>query len=109
MEKSPKHLSKSPYELALEDPRGDVLADVLGGSLLRHAMYRRIECGAPWGMAVPARDRAVFYVLVRGTARVEVEGEPVCELSAGDTLFIPHGAPHIVRDARQTKPVSVCD
>lgn len=111
MSRNPKSLSRTPHELALtlEDPRGDVLADVLGTSLLRNAMYRRIECGAPWGMAVPAYDRATFYVVVRGNARFEVEGEPVCVLSAGDTLFIPHGTAHIVRDAKQTKPVRVCD
>jgi AraC-like DNA-binding protein len=109
MDKSPKYLSRSPHELALEDPRGDVLADVLGTSLLRNAMYRRIECGAPWGMAVPEHDRALFYVLVRGSARVEVEGEAVCELSAGDTLFIPHGTAHVVRDAKQSRPITVCD
>jgi AraC-like DNA-binding protein len=109
MDRNPNVLSRSPHELALEDPRGDVLADVLSTSLLRNAMYRRIECGAPWGMAVAAHDRATFYVVVRGNARVEVEGEPVCELSAGDTLFIPHGTAHIVRDAKHTKPVRVCD
>lgn len=109
MDRNPNSLSRSPHELALEDPRGDVLADVLGTSLLRNAMYRRIECGAPWGMVVAAHDRATFYVVVRGNARVEVEGEPVCELSAGDTVFIPHGTAHVVRDAKQTKPVRVCD
>jgi AraC-like DNA-binding protein/mannose-6-phosphate isomerase-like protein (cupin superfamily) len=109
MAKTPNTLSRRLHELALEDPRGDVLADVLGTSLLRNAMYRRIECGAPWGMDVPQHDRATFYVVVRGTARVEVEGEPLSELSAGDTLFIPHGTAHVVRDAKQTKPVRVCD
>lgn len=109
MAKTLNALSQRPHELALEDPRADVLADVLGTSLLRNAMYRRIECGAPWGMDVPQHDRATFYVVVRGTARVEVEGEPPCELSAGDTLFIPHGTAHVVRDAKQTKPVRVCD
>ena len=54
MRRSPSSVSQSPHALALEDPRGDVLADVLGTSLLRNAMYRRIECGAPWGMEVPA-------------------------------------------------------
>lgn len=109
MVRSPKSLSKSPHALALEDPRADVLADVLGTSLLRNAIYRRIECGAPWGMDVQTHDRATFYVVVRGTARFEVAGEPVCELSAGDTLFIPHGTAHVVRDSRQTKPIRVCD
>src|SRR6185369_13704374 len=104
MDKKLKRLSRSPHELALEDPRSDVLADVLGTSLLRNAMYRRIECGAPWGMDVPAHERATFYVVVRGGARFEVEGEPALELSAGDTLFIPHGTAHVVRDARQSKP-----
>jgi AraC-like DNA-binding protein len=109
MAKTRNNLSKTLHELALEDPRGDVLADVLGTSLLRNAMYRRIECGAPWGMDVPQHDRATFYVLVRGNARVEVEGEPVCELAAGDTLFIPHGTAHVVRDSKQSKPVRVRD
>lgn len=109
MVRTPKTLSRAPHELALENPRGDVLADVLGAGLLRNAMYRRIECGAPWGMEVPERDRATFYVVARGSARLEVEGEPVHELSAGDTVFIPHGTAHVVRDAKQTKPVRVCD
>jgi len=109
MAKTRNHLSRNPHELALDDPRGDVLADVLGTSLLRNAMYRRIECGAPWGMDVPEHDRATFYVLVRGNARFEIQGEPACELRAGDTLFIPHGTAHVVRDSKQSKPVRVCD
>jgi len=109
MDKPPNTLSKTLHELALEDPRGDVLADVLGTSLLRNAMYRRIECGAPWGMEVPELERATFYVVVRGQARLEVEGESVRELSAGDTVFIPHGTAHVVRDSKQSKAVRVCD
>lgn len=109
MDKRPNRLSQNLHELAFEDPRGDVLADVLGTSLLRNAMYRRIECGAPWGMDVPQHDRATFYVVVRGSARFELEGEAACELTAGDTLFIPHGTAHVVRDSEYSKPVRVCD
>ena len=100
---SPRWLDGQCIKLAIPYPestragaRGSArrrLADVLGTSLLRNAMYRRIECGAPWGIDVPQHDRALFYVLVRGNARVEIEGEPVCELSAGDTLFIPTAQP----------------
>jgi len=109
MAKTRDNLSRTPHKLALEDPRADVLADVLCTSLLRNAMYRRIECSAPWGMDVPQHDRATFYVLVRGNARFEIQGEPVCDLSAGDTLFIPHGTAHVVRDSKQSNPVRVCD
>lgn len=109
MPSRPKNLSKTPQLLDLEDPRGDVLADVLGASLLRNALYKRIECGAPWGMSLRARDRAVFYLVVRGGARFEVEGDPPRALSAGDALFIPHGTAHVVRDAESTRPVPVCD
>jgi AraC-like DNA-binding protein len=101
-------LSKTPRPLDLEDPRGDVLADVLGATLLRNAIYKRLECGAPWGIRVPAHDRATFYLVARGNARFEV-GRDVRELSAGDALFIPHGAAHVVRDSRDTVPVGVCD
>jgi AraC-like DNA-binding protein len=86
-----------------------VLADVLGATLLRNAIYKRIECGAPWGMSIPARDRAVFYLVVRGSARFEVEGDSPRALSAGDAVFIPHGTAHVVRDAESSKPESVCD
>ena len=49
----------------------------------------------------------MFYVLDHGNARFEIEGEPVCALSAGDTLFIPHGTAHVVRDSKQSKSVRV--
>jgi len=56
---------------------------------------------------VPRHGRAMFYVLDHGNARFEIEGEPVCALSAGDTLFIPDGTAHVVRDSKQSKSVRV--
>lgn len=108
MSKSPKYLSQSPTELDVEDPRGDVLADVIGASLVRNSIYRRIEARAPWGMAKPARGRAVFYIVARGSARLEVGGS-VAELSAGDVALVPHGPAHVIRDAGTTTPQPVCD
>src|ERR1700723_2604193 len=52
MPRRPKKISKTPAGIDLQDPRGDVLADVLGVTLLRNALYRRIEARAPWGMRV---------------------------------------------------------
>ncbi|MFO0613453.1 MAG: AraC family transcriptional regulator [Polyangiaceae bacterium] len=105
----PKKLSKEPTPLDVEDPRGDVLADVLGATLLRNAMYRRIECGAPWGIEVPKLPRATFYLVARGTAVFALATGPATTLSAGDAVFVPHGAPHTLRDAPGSKTQLVCD
>jgi AraC-like DNA-binding protein len=105
----PTNVSKAPTKLDLQDPRGDVLADVLGVSLLRNAMYKRIDARAPWGMRVAFRERAVFYVIARGAALLEVDGERPHSLSAGEVAFIPHGTGHALRDSTSTKPEPVCD
>lgn len=105
----PRKISKTPSALDFQDTRGDVLADVLGVALLRHALYKRIEGHAPWGMSVPARPRAMFYLIARGSALLEVEGEPSLSMSACDVVFLPHGTAHVLRDAPTTRPERVCD
>jgi AraC-like DNA-binding protein len=85
-----------------------VLADVLGASLLRNVVYRRLEATAPWGLRIPAKQRATFYVIARGAARLEI-GDHVHALAAGDVAFLPRGTPHIVRDAPRSKPITACE
>lgn len=109
MPSRPKHVSKTPRTLDLEDPRGDVLADVLGISLVRNALYKRIEAKAPWGIRQPKKPRAVFYLVARGAALLEVEGERDVMLAVGDVAFVPHGTPHVIRDAKTTVPDFACD
>src|ERR1700761_2254783 len=104
MPSRPRFLSKPPKPLAVLDPRGDVLADVLGISLVRNALYKRIEAKAPWGIRKPAKPRAQFYLIAQGSARLEVDGEPAVSLAVGDVAFIPHGAAHTLCDARGTVP-----
>src|SRR4051794_19680837 len=99
MLRGPNLLSSRPTTLSLEDPRGDVLADVLGAARLRNVLYKRLDCRAPWGIRMPFRDRAVFYLLARGAGRLEVDGEEPVALSAGDVVFIPNGTPHTLRDS----------
>ncbi|APR81952.1 Transcriptional regulator, AraC family protein [Minicystis rosea] len=110
MPRSPKGLSQrpAPTTLEIEDPRGDVLADVLSAARLRNVLYRRLECRAPWGVRAPFHDRAVFYLVARGTARLDVDGMAGMTLSAGDVVFIPRGAAHTLRDSVKTKPDFVC-
>lgn len=104
----PKQLSQTPGALEVDDPRRDVLADILGATLLRNAIYRRIDGGAPWGFCVEAFAGVRYYVVARGTARFEVEGDPPRVLSAGDAIFLPHGSAHVVRDAPTTAPEPAC-
>ncbi|WP_394821460.1 AraC family transcriptional regulator [Pendulispora albinea] len=93
----------------LRDPRGDAVADVLGVSFMRHALYKPLEAHAPWGVRIPHRPRASFYIVTRGSARIEVEGENVHVLSPGEVVFIPHGTAHALRDAADSKLQDVCD
>lgn len=87
--------------------RSDALADVLGISLVRNALYKRIEARAPWGIRKGPKPRAIFYLLARGSAWLEVEGEPAAKLGVGDAAFLPHGTPHVLRDAKTTAAVLI--
>jgi len=109
MPKAPQKLSKAPARIGLQDPRGDVIADVLGASLIRHALYRPLEARAPWGLRVPRRDRASFYLVARGGARLEIEGERPHVLAPGEAVFIAHGTAHVLRDSPDSDPVPICD
>jgi AraC family transcriptional regulator, alkane utilization regulator len=53
----------------------DVLSDVLTTVRLHSAIHFCPELSAPWGIEVLAqRDRAIFYVLSRGSCYLEVDG-----------------------------------
>lgn len=109
MPRKPKKLAETPAPMELQDPRGDVVADVLGASLIRHALYAPVEARAPWGMRVAKRSRTSFYLVTCGSARIEVQGEPLHVLSPGEVAFVPHGTPHVLRDSADTEPPAVCD
>lgn len=96
--------------MALQDPRGDVIGDVLGASLLHRALYSLLEARAPWGIRFQTRSRASFYLVTSGTARIEVQGERAHVLSLGEVAFVPHGTPHLLRDSADTVVTTpICD
>lgn len=109
MRRHPERLSNRPDPLEIADPRGDVLGDVLGAVLVRNVLYRRLDCGRPWGLQVPALPRAVFHIVARGEASLELPGEPPHTLSAGDVALVARGDPHVLRDGPETPPTAVCD
>ena len=85
----------------------DVLSDVLTTVRLHSAIHFCPELSAPWGIEVPAqRDRALFYVLSRGSCYLEVDGlESPVPLVGGDLAMLPHGAAHTLRDRLHTPAI----
>jgi AraC-like DNA-binding protein len=105
----PSDVSRRPVRLDIADPRGDVLADVLGLGLLRNVLYKQVEARAPWGLEMSGRGRAMLYLIAQGEARLEVAGERARVLGAGDVALVPRDAAHVLRDAATTVPSAVCD
>jgi AraC-like DNA-binding protein len=81
----------------------DVLADVLRSIHLQSALYCRAHLSAPWGLAVPRRQVAVFHIVTAGTCWLTVEGTDEPELlTTGDLMILPHGHAHVVTDQPST-------
>lgn len=87
----------------------DVLSNVLSSVRLASEIYLSVEMTAPWGVAFPDQpDRALFYLLSRGSCYIEVPGEGgAVPLSGGDIVMLPAGSPHFMRDrpSSSTTPV----
>jgi len=109
MAQRPSILSQAPVRLDIADGRGDVLGDVLSLGLLRNVLYKQIDARAPWGLDMQARSRAMLYLVVRGRARLELEGQEPIVLDAKHVAFLPRGAAHVLRDSKTTLPSMVCD
>lgn len=109
MARRPSNLSQAPIRLDIADGRGDVLGDVLSLGLLRNVLYKQIEARAPWGLDMPARDRAMLYLVARGQARLELEGQEPIVLQARQAAFLPRASAHVLRDSKTTAPSAVCD
>ncbi len=82
----------------------DVLSDVIAAVRLSSYIHICPEFTAPWGLSFGQQpDRAVFYVLSRGSCYLEVEGQPSpLTMAGGDLAMLPHGAAHILRDRLET-------
>lgn len=82
---------------------------MLSAALLPNALFNCVEARSPWGLRVPSSDRAIFYLIARGHALLEVDGEPPRRLTSGDVVFIPHGTAHTLRDEAARELIVVHD
>jgi AraC family transcriptional regulator, alkane utilization regulator len=82
----------------------DVLSDLLTTGRLQSSIHFCPDVSAPWGFQVSAQnDRAVFYVLSRGSCYLEIEGlAGAIALVGGDLVMLPQGVGHSLRDQLQT-------
>jgi AraC-like DNA-binding protein len=92
----------SPLRTRLQCP---VTADPLGETLhllrLAGVLYFRSELTAPWGMEMPVLPGCLsFHVVTSGQCMLEVGRRPAMWLSAGDLVFLPLGAGHLLRSER---------
>jgi AraC-like DNA-binding protein len=87
----------------------DVLSNFLSSVRLASEIYLSVEMSAPWGVSFPDQpDRALFYVLTRGSCYIQVEGEQgPLPLVGGDLVMLPGGSPHTMRDQPNTPTTPV--
>ena len=102
MPKKPQNATRRPD---LSDAV-DVMGEILEAVHLRTAIFGRLELGSPWRIRIPEREYLSFYVVVRGSAWLDLlevgprsaHGPAEIPLSAGDAVILPHGSAHELRD-----------
>src|SRR5215470_11067722 len=83
----------------------DVLSEVLSLTRLKGTVYFSAELRAPWGIALPRRTRAPFYMVTRGRCEIGLDGgaSPGASLGAGDLAILPGGPAHALASSRASK------
>jgi AraC-like DNA-binding protein len=84
----------------------DPLTEVLHSLRLSDGFYCRTEVRAPWGLALPPRDRASFHFVAEGSCWLRADAAPI-RLEAGDLVLLPHGRGHRLSDTPggRTQPI----
>ena len=73
----------------------DLINELLRGMRLRGVEYRRIQTGPTFGLGFTEKPRhAWFHFIAVGNAVLRMEDGTLYELSAGNAVFISHGAAH---------------
>src|SRR4029453_13926222 len=74
----------------------DTLSEVLAVTRLKGTVYFSAELRAPWGVSLPQRPRAPFYVVTRGRCEITLDGAAVAGvwLGSGALVVLPGGPAH---------------
>ncbi len=82
-------------------PDGGISA-VLRSVAFSSAVFSRADLQAPWAVSTKGIAGGIFHAVVNGHAVVEVEGS-AHSLGPGDAIFLPTGAPHVIRHQHGAK------
>jgi AraC-like DNA-binding protein len=86
----------------------DALDEALKAVRVTGAVFFNVECGAPWGFAVPPTGQVAhvlapgterllnYHLVTEGRAVVRMDGAEELRLEAGDIVLVPHGDAHTV-------------
>lgn len=87
----------------------DILSQILDSLHFRGSFYFATNFHSPWSVQVPQyKNVARFHYVTQGACWVRIEGTNKPQLlSSGDLIIIPHGAPHILSDTADRKPISL--
>jgi len=91
------------------EPTPDLLSDLFDTLQLRTGVIASFRMPAPWGINVPYFGPALFYAVVEGRLWLEVEGEPPCDVRAGDVFLLAAGTTHTARSDRGAHAVHIAD
>jgi AraC-like DNA-binding protein len=80
----------------------DALSEVLQDLRLTGASYCRTELHAPWGLAIPPEEGAIFHFVAEGGGWLRTAARQRLRLDAGDVVLLPRGAGHVVADRPDT-------
>lgn len=76
----------------------DALGEILKSLRLETGLISRAELSVPWAVRTGAVPRAMFHAILRGAARLEVEGVDPVPLAAEDLVILPAGDAHVLAD-----------
>ncbi len=86
----------------------DALTEVLNSVRVRSTVYCPIEIGAPWGLYIAEESAASFFILVKGTAFLEIEELKISRrLNAGDFIIITKKCACKVSDSPQSEIIDL--
>lgn len=74
----------------------DVVSDAISAVHLGHPWSHRVRTSGSWRARLDPYDGAGFYVVLKGSCRLLIDGGSPVPLGVGDAVLLPHGTGHVI-------------